>query len=341
MRLKRLLLLGLLINILYVLVGAWRYPLRSVDVYSIWLFKAKAFYLESGLPVKTLSNPHYSYSHPYYPLLLPFTFYLFYSLLGFVTDSRILFIYPFIYALICILVYFSLRLLNLSRTKSLLFTYIYSHLSVLLAQSGRQHAGNADIFITLLLWILLTHHLRTRKFWLFPVVIAVASQIKIEGIILIILLAFIPLLKLKKLIFTGLSSILFILWQVLRIKLQFPVDQPYIIYPLSEIIVRSLQIVKYTIIELLNFRNWYLFWPLFFLLLIFVNRRYPKSYPRFWHRSLWIIIPVFGANYLFSYYTPQVYMTSSLDRVLFQLTPLFYPLFCIKLDQLINYQRLN
>lgn len=126
MRLKRLLLLGLLINILYVLVGAWRYPLRSVDVYSIWLFKAKAFYLESGLPVKTLSNPHYSYSHPYYPLLLPFTFYLFYSLLGFVTDSRILFIYPFIYALICILVYFSLRLLNLSRTKkSAVYLYLF------------------------------------------------------------------------------------------------------------------------------------------------------------------------------------------------------------------------
>jgi len=320
-----------------VLVGTWHYPLRSVDVYSIWLFKAKAFFLESGLPVKTLANPLYSYSHPYYPPLLPYTLYLIYKVFGGIAEQQVLLIYPFIYVIIIGLVYYSLRLLSISKLKSLLFTFIYSHFSVLLAQSGRQHAGNADIFITMLLWILFTFFLRTRKFWLFPVVISVASQIKVEGIFLIGLLAFLPVSNYRKIILAGLSSLLFIFWQILRIKLRFPADLPFTLYSLPEMSVRLMQIIKYTVLEMLNFRNWYIFWPLFILLLLFVSHRYPKHYPWFWHKSLWLIVPIYIAIYLFSSYAPKASIPSSADRIMFQLSPLFYPLFCLKLNQLVNY----
>jgi len=334
---KKLLLIGIIINFIYVLSGAVHYPLRSVDVYGIWLFKAKAFYLENGIPLKTLTNPRYFYTHPYYPLLLPFTYYLGFRALGFVADQHILLVFPLVYLFICSLVYFSLRLLHISRFSSLLFTFIYSHFSVLLAQSGRMHSGNADIVIVLLLWMLFVTILRHRSYWLTPLIVILASQIKTEGIFLSPLIFLLPINRNKKIIIFILSLLPFIIWQIFRINHRFSIGQTFIIYNIPELIARSLSIFKYIPLEMFNFRNWYIFWQLFLLLLVFVPGKAYPSYPVFWHKFLLLIIPFFLIIYLFSPYAPKASIPSSADRIMFQLSPFFYPLFCLKLNQLVNY----
>lgn len=117
-------LIGLiLINFLYVLSGVFHYPLQSIDVYSIWLFKAKAFYL-FGFPNSEFWR-NYSYSHPHYPVLLPVVFSCIYKLFGSLNEIYVLIIYPFLYLLILYLFYKLFLRLNLSRQASLFFTYIY------------------------------------------------------------------------------------------------------------------------------------------------------------------------------------------------------------------------
>src|ERR1035437_3626135 len=141
---KYLLLFLILLNIIYAFVGAYFYPLSSIDAIGIWLLKAKFFYLSSGFPLEFLKNISFVYSHPHYPLLLPFIISVFYSLLGGVKEQLIIFIYPLTFIAILFILYKLLRKFGFSQIIALTFTYIYSMFSPLLAQAGRKHAGEAD-----------------------------------------------------------------------------------------------------------------------------------------------------------------------------------------------------
>src|SRR3989337_4053195 len=100
---KIALLFLLFVNFFYVLSGAIHYPLRSIDVYSIWLLKAKAFWVSDGLPLEFLKS--HLYSHPQYPILLPWLFYQLYKIVGGVKEMYVLALYPFIYLAILLVAY--------------------------------------------------------------------------------------------------------------------------------------------------------------------------------------------------------------------------------------------
>jgi hypothetical protein len=179
-----LFLIGL--NFFYVLSGAIHYPLASIDVYSIWLLKAKAFYVYNGFPLEFLQN--IGYSHPHYPVFLPWFFSLIYKIIGGVNEYYVLVLYPFVYLVILFLACRFFTKIGLSKTISLFFVYIYSMLSPLLAQGGRYHAGLADIVLVLLYWIgiLVAYEIARKKgsnfVWVLVLIVAIASQIKLEGV---------------------------------------------------------------------------------------------------------------------------------------------------------------
>ena len=152
-RVINILYLLLFINVCYVLSGVIYIPLQSLDVVGRWLFKAKAIFVEGGMPFKTLNNPDFFLFHPHYPLLLPFLYSLFYFLIGRVWELPILLLSPIYYVLILRLAYTALKKIGLTSLQSLVYVYMYSMLSPLLAQAGRMHAGMADIIIVLLGWL--------------------------------------------------------------------------------------------------------------------------------------------------------------------------------------------
>src|SRR3989344_8477288 len=147
-----------------------------MDAIGIWFFKAKAFYIEQGFPNNFLHKAEYAYSHQRYPLGVPLAIFIFYQLLGGINEHLVLVAYPVIYCLILFLAYKTLRK-HANTTSSLIFVYIYSMLSPLVAAGGRILAGNADIFLVLIEWII--------------IYILYKSKIKLADCILITILAMI------------------------------------------------------------------------------------------------------------------------------------------------------
>jgi len=335
-----LLLLLIFINVLYVISGALHFSLRSVDVYAIWLFKAKAFYITDGLPLKILNDNRYLYSHPNYPLLLPYIFSLIYKVVGGAKEIYIFLLYPFVYTSILLIVYKLLRKLKIGVLLALIFVYSYSMSGPFLAQGGRYHAGTADIFLVLLNWIIiyfayLYHKKSNNKYLLFIVLLtAVASQIKAEGVFISTVLLFLPVKRSKKIILFTLSLIPTLIWLSLIKRWGMPSDLTYFIPSVYEIISRSFDILKYVAIEMLNYKNWYIFWPLFFISL-FITKNTSAFFKNTIYPSTIIISLTFFSVYLFTKeVTPIEYVPASIDRILFQLSPLFCLIFTLSIPSL-------
>ncbi|KKT58520.1 MAG: hypothetical protein UX91_C0006G0058 [Candidatus Amesbacteria bacterium GW2011_GWB1_47_19] len=323
------------INLAYVISGVRSYPLNSVDVYGIWMFKAKAWYLHQGFPLADLTNPVYSYSHPQYPLLLPYLFVNLFRLAGSYREMAVLAVYPLVYALILLMVYRVLLHLEFSRPAGLFFTYIYSMLSPLLAQAGRKHAGNADIIICALYWLAILLFFRLYRRgpvllgWLLTLLVIVSSQIKIEGAFLAVLIIFIPVrfrFRLGWLILIGLPAVAWYLAQR-----SFGIIPDYFVFlpSVTVLLSRSVIIFQGVLRHMLNFRNWYIFWPLFWLILP-IHTSNSRDYLRITNRVLLSVTGLFFINYLFSTISTAGYVSSTADRLMLQVSPFFYPLFAVK-----------
>src|SRR5690349_18525390 len=90
-----------LINILYVISGVLNFPMQSMDTIGIWMFKAKAIYIEKGFPFDFLKLKHFLYSHQQYPLGIPLLFSIPFFLIGSVQEIIPLLFSPLVY--LCIL----------------------------------------------------------------------------------------------------------------------------------------------------------------------------------------------------------------------------------------------
>lgn len=324
------LIMGLvIINFFYVLSGVIHYPLIGIDVFAIWLLKAKAFYVYGGFPLEFLRE--IDYSHPQYPVLLPWFFYLIYKLIGSVNEFWVLIIYPFIYISIIFITYKLSFKMGLGKLKSLFFAYIYSMLSPLLAQAGREHAGSADIVITLIYWIavfvaFLIHKNKANLVWAIAMLVVIASQIKLEGIFLVWLLVFLPIKQRQKIFWVCLSVLPAIAWIYLRVSLGIKSDFGFFAPSFLEIIRRVYAIIVNVIIQMLNIRNWYIFWPLFWLL-IFIQKTKYKFIKMIIQPSLIVMVLSFFVPYIFADLDTGPYVSSSVDRIMLQLSPFFYLIF--------------
>lgn len=316
------------INVLYVFVGVLNFPLRSVDAYSDWMFKAKVLYLSPSFPLHFFQNWEYMAAHMQYPILLPLLFSTLYSVFGF-NDHFITFLYPLMYLMIVLLCWKTLRAIHIHPHIAIACTYLYSMLSPLLAQGGRTHAGNADIVLVLLYWVaiyILIKYQLTNKILLFLIVIAMsASQIKSEGMLLISLFVFLPLSRNQKMIAIMMSLFPTVLWSYYIKQHNFASDLFYAPITIHEFLLRTGSVIYGYLLELINYRNWYIFWVVSILLLFVPVELHSKTKKILLPTALSMLVVIMG-SYVFAHFTRSEihilrYVISSADRVLFQLSP--------------------
>ena|GEM_PF-1196485 len=319
------------INILYCFSGVMNFPIQSMDLYSNWLLKAKAFYYSTSFPYEFFQSWDNMSSHPQYPILLPLTFSAIYKALGGIHEQNILLIYPLIYSVILFLCFKTVRRL-FSFSNSLFLSYIYSMFPVLLSQAGRGHAGNADIILALILWTIVSliykANITTLKVILISLLIMLASQIKSEGVFFVILFFFLPLSMLKKITLMTISTIPFLVWNVFVYSHHFASDI-YVKFPGLSLFFQRLIIVIWEISqELLKLNNWYIFWPLFFLLITF-KPKLSQEVNKIFIPSLLIMLLLYCCVYVFGFFSFSTintsnYVSSSFDRILLQLSPIIF-----------------
>lgn len=319
------LMLLLVVNVVYVSVGVIFHPMQSMDTIGIWMLKAKAFYLEGGFPLHMLKSSEYNYSHQQYPILLPFLFSFGYSFIDAINEKAILSVYPLFYTIILYIIYRILRT-KTSRNISLLFTYMYSMFSPLLGQGGRVHAGNADIVLVLLVWIIIyvLYALKGNKYSLYIITlcIMIASQVKMEGAFLSVLILFLSLPFTKKILLFFFSLLPFFAWMVTVHFFSIPSDIIFFFPSFSELVYRLVIIIAEISKEMANFRNWYIFWLLVGIS-IFLRAQVTKIVKQLIPAVL-LIFSLYFVVYLFSTTDTQKYVSSSIDRVLLQLSPWFF-----------------
>lgn len=336
-KLKYLLIALLTVNFFYTLSGALFNPIKSMDAIGIWLLKAKAFYLEGGFPKQMLLSPDFSYSHQQYPLLLPFLFSLVYKLTSGINERAVLIFYPFIYLAILVLAYKTFKS-QTGELKALLFTYIYSMFGPLLAQAGRGHAGNADIILTLINWgivcLLMTKMKAKYTPYLITLLITIASQIKAEGVFIAPLILFLPISRLKKIVLFLVSLVPFIIWRAVVRQLGLPLDFGLYFPTFIEFFQRSAIIGVETVKEMLNVRNWYIFWPIF-LISLFLKEKLSPTLKRTIIPTLLIATLGYFCVYMYFDMETASWVSSSADRILLQLSPYTFLVFFEKNQKLI------
>lgn len=299
------------------------------------VFESKAFFVSGVLPLTNLNL--YPYAHPQYPILFPLIVDLIYHLIGGVREIPVFLTYPFFYLVILLLAYKMFRKLGIGETTSLVITYVYSMLSPLLAMAGRKHAGETDIFITLINWGIVHfvfNYLKDKKMkWLVltSVLIMIGSQIKIEGAIPVVVFLFIPLAINRKALFIFLSLLPAAIWNFVVRRVGLVADFGWMLPSFLEIIKRIGEVFYYVTLEMLNVRNWYIFWPLFWIS-IFINKKKNKFIGKIIIPSILSMGLLFLLNYVGSTISPAEYVPSSIDRIFIQFSPFILPIFRVKID---------
>ncbi len=322
-------LLLLSLNVVYALSGVIHFPMQSMDTIGIWMFKAKAISLGTMGIFDMLFNPQFGYSHPQYPLLLPSLF----SLLGSngqrFSELPGLLLSPLIYVGILFFCYRTVRE-KMSRTGALLCTYMYSMFAPLLGEAGRGHSGNADIYIVMCVWVALYAFVRYKSASWMPFVvacsIAIASQIKLEGVFFISLLLFLPLSPRKKIFPLLLALFPALCWQIIIVLLHISSSPSLGVLPLMEMLPRMLVVFTDTGKELLKLNNWYVFWPLLGLLVLSTAHK-PIKDRRFLLCAAAFVYTCYLLIYVFTKTDIHEYVVSSIDRLLLQISPILFFLF--------------
>jgi hypothetical protein len=115
-------------------------------------------------------------------------------------------------------------------------------------------------------------------------------------------------------------------WFLILQRLKIPSDIGVIIPNIVMMISRIILIVYGTILELLNYRNWYIFWLL--LLIVVILKKVKMSFIKIvLQPSLITMLVLFFTVYLISNLDTYWYVSSSIDRILLQLTPMIYLIF--------------
>jgi len=205
-------------------------------------------------------------------------------------------------------------------------------LSPLLASGGRKHAGDADIFIVFVNWLtlFLAYLFFKNKSYkilsLIIILIMISSQIKGEGIFLASIILFLPLKRRVKFFSLAVSLIPFFVWRGIIAYYKIPNDFYFLIPSFQEMVIRFFQIFYYTLREMININNWYIFWPVFACLIVLVKSK-DNFINKFVLSSLGLISLGFFLFYLFLSISPATYMPPSIDRILLQLSPFYFLLF--------------
>jgi len=317
---KKLLWLVLVINIVYVVMGVAKYGCQHVDAYGIWMLKARAWTRGTEALQNVLKNEKFGYSHQQYPLLLPAMMTGWARLFG--TVESFVWVYPLVYVAVLVALY---RL-----TGSLGWTTAATFMGPLMAQGGRLHAGLADIWICLLVGLGLLAIKHRSLAWL-TIIVMVASQMKTEGIFLMALFTGMPGSWSKKIGWMILAAIPFMWWQWQVRVWGLPSDIGFYWPGVGELARRVPLIIELVIKEMLNWQNWYVVWIIWWVTLLSARGGF-SPLKRESLRILGLMGLGYVGVYLFSSLDPVRYVSSSIDRVMLQLLPVWWPMLGWKND---------
>lgn len=317
------LLLAILILLLLIFVGieAVNKPVSAWDGWSIWLMKAKLFYIDQAI------KPFiFSYTNSDYPIVVSLVASFFYKIVGIVDDRSVLFIFYFFYVSLGV-AFFAFLKQRTTLTVSLLGTFLLLSLQNMMRQGGRYDIGNVDIALAYYFFVdiyLLLAFFKIKKIsicLLLCFLLGVTSLIKYEGIpfsaIVASFLAF-DILKANKKEYL----LSFFLW-ITPIAAWYLYKQ-FNHLPKTYIQAGGLEIGRFSVIaidmlkEFLNISRWNGMWIVYAISMFITKNKTVLLI----NSILFLQLAVYFGAYMVSPIPPSIQVGNSFDRLLLQICPL-------------------
>jgi hypothetical protein len=303
-----------------------------------WEIKARYAFLNSGvLPTSYYSSSGRAFSHPEYPLAIPFTELWLYLWIGAPHQFWIKTIFPIFYVAGALLVALFVTRLTGKRWLGLLVALLIPFVPFLTASPGGVIVGYADFplsvfYVAALGYLLCSFELDQKFFWrVFSAMLVFIPWVKSEGLILWALLALLGLLvalrqqHIKHALMPIVPGVFLILSWRLYLQMQHtarPADfaSPSL-YLLSQNMSRLGPIVSTAFREMIEPTHWSIFWLLALIALVylFCSRQFQRTLV-----GVAVVAPIalYSMAYVFSAWPSYTaHVTSSLPRLLLHVMP--------------------
>lgn len=275
----KLLIVGIIISVAYVIFEALIRPVVVWDAWAIWLLKSKIFFIDGRINSEMLN-----YVMSDYPLLVSLLGTFVYIVLGQVNDTAVLLTSVTFYIFLGLSIFAALKK-KFGVTYALLFTFLFATIQNFIRHGGRFEAGQADlplgyfIFISSLLLIEYLKKSNSKILLLLSVFLGFTTLIKFEGIpISFIIVGFIIYHIFKNKLFNQLFFLLFwfiplVDWQIY--KNIYNLSHTYfsghtLIFSLDKMINAFVGTFK----EMVNVKSWSLLWiTYFYTFIVFLSKQ--------------------------------------------------------------------
>ncbi|MBI9051810.1 MAG: hypothetical protein JEZ00_20495 [Anaerolineaceae bacterium] len=330
----------LLINTIAFFAFSFMKPMGNFDAYAIWEFKAKMIFLNPHDWQNALNHPAVAFFHPDYPLLIPMLVSNVWFMIGEITTRTPIIVAGFYTLALPVLIFTSLRYFRDSSQALLGSILLFGAPYLFHFGTGQTAelplAGNV---LTAIILIFLAWHSKQWQFaFLGGLMAGFAAWTKNEGLLYFLVLSigfvFISLARFKRKgirqLAAWLAGICLPLFAVLVFKFGHETTSEYLsVSPIDFILDfdRYGLIVKEMVLQLLKWGGWAQPWLLFYIIYAVLMRRLVNDTNKWQLRFVFGFIVVILAGFFFIYLiTPYPLMwqlTYSLDRLLFQLFPVF------------------
>ena len=336
-RLEWILAAALLLELLIIFVVCLKHTLGWDGLFN-WELKARYAFLNSGiLPQSYYSSPGRAFSHPEYPLAIPFTELWLYLWMGEPNQFWIKTIFPLFYSAGALLVPLLITRLTGKRWLGLLIALLLPFVPFVTASPGGVIVGYADIplsiyYVTALGYLLCALECNLPfSFTAYAASLTLIPWIKSEGIILWLLLALIGLgvglyqHRIRSAILSILPGLLLTISWRCYLKATHSVLPSDFFPPTFHLLSHNLNrlgtIGGKAFVEITDTSNWSIFWLLVLVAIVYLL--FARTFTR-----LLLAIAVLGPvilyllTYLFSAWPSYTaHITSSLPRLLLHVMP--------------------
>lgn len=302
-------------------------PVSAWDGWALWLFKAKAFYIDG----KVTSN-FFTYIPSDYPLVISLVITYFYIILGRINDSAVLLFFFSCYAMLGLACFTQLAKRTTVRN-GLIFTFLLLSLQNLIRHGGRFEAGYADlplafyIFLSTMLFVNVLKKKDLKTLILLNIFLGITALIKNEGFtfsLIIEIISTYKLVRIRKLKYIT-CSIFWLLpvgdWWWLKKSYQIPENYIFVNFPqsvhLEKLPLILLEITK----EFVKIQNWNLLWIVFIFSFVIYIKNYNKKYVIF-YTLVTFQLCVYVVIFLVTATDPILHIKNVIDRLFIHIAPL-------------------
>ncbi|HSX40332.1 MAG TPA: hypothetical protein VLF68_01840 [Candidatus Saccharimonadales bacterium] len=302
--------------LIYVFFEAQLRTVSAWDAWSIWLLKAKVFYVDGFI------NPRiFNYLESDYPLVISLSLTFMAKMIGSFNDRVLLLLSFAYYAAESGLLFIALKK-RIGLTKALVATFLFMSLQNIVRHGGRFEAGQADLplgYFMLCDVLLIFEYIRkpnVKILALLTAFLAITTQVKHEGIVFAFIVEIaIFYFALKKKKYKHLLSGLFVVCPVIGWQIFVGSGSFHYSYFSGHHTILSIHKAWNSIIgfmkEFLNIKNWNLLWVAFFGVLL-ASLRCLKPEQKL---LLYFIFSQFFVYFLLYCFTTGNDPQSSIDRL--------------------------